>query len=59
MLGAYKQLLTLMSDYSLKVVHKARKGYPIFLTEVPDPNPHSNGGQQLGTLEACPFIPLH
>ena len=46
--------LTLVSDYSFKVVHEVTKGYPIFQTEVPDPYPHLNGAQQLGALEACP-----
>ena len=54
-----KQFLTLVSDRSLKEVLEVRKGYPIFRTEVPDPYPHSNGGQQLGALEACPFLPLY
>ena len=48
-----------MSDRSLKVVHEVKKGYPTLRTEVPDPYPHSNGGQQLGVLEACPVLPLH
>ena len=48
-----------MSDRSLMVVHEVRERYPIFRTEVPDPYPHSNGGQQLYTLKACPFLPLH
>ena len=30
-----------------------------FQTEVPDPYPHSNGGQQLGALEAWPFLLFH
>ena len=30
----------------------------IIQTEVLDPYPHSNGGQQLGALKACPFLPL-
>ena len=53
------QHLTLVSDYSFKVVHKVIKGYPIFQTEVCDPYPHLNGGQQLGALEACPSHLLH
>ena len=32
---------------------------PQFRTEALEPYPHSNGRQQLGVLEACPFIPLH
>ena len=42
-----------MSGYSLKVSHKVKKRYPIFQTEVRDTYPHSNGGQQLGTLTAA------
>ena len=48
-----------MSDHSLKVVHKVKKRYPIFQTEVLNPYPHSKGGQQLGVLEACAFLPIH
>ena len=51
--------LTLVSDYSLKVVYKVKKRYPIFQTKVLDPYPHSNGGQHLGALVACPFLPLY
>ena len=51
--------LVFPSDYSLKVVHKVTKGYPIFQTEVLDLYPQLNGGQQLGVLEACPVLPLH
>ena len=56
--------VNLVSDYCFKMVHKVTKGYPIFQypifqTEVPDPYPHLNGRQQLGTLEACPLKPLH
>ena len=48
-----------MSDRSLKVVQKVKKGYPTFWTEVPDPYRQSNGRQQLGALEAGPFLALH
>ena len=43
-----------MSDYSFKVKHEVKKGYPTFQTKVFDPNPQLNGRQQLGALEACP-----
>ena len=36
-----------------------KKRYPTFQTEVLDHYPHLNDGQQLGVLEACPFLPLH
>ena len=38
---------------------EVKRGHPTFRTQVPYPYPHSNGGQQLGTLEACLFLPLH
>ena len=38
---------------------RVAKGYPIFQTEVLDPYPQLNSGQQLGALEACPFYPLN
>ena len=47
------RFLTLVSDHSLEVVHEVKRRYPIFQT------PHSNGGQHLGALVACPFLPLH
>ena len=36
-----------MSDYSFKVIHEVKKGFPTFQT------------QQLGALEACPILQLH
>ena len=53
------QFLTLVSDHSLKKVHKVKKRHPIFQTEVLDPYPHSNGRPQLRALVACLFLPFH
>ena len=43
----------------LIVVYELTKGYPIFQTEVHDPYPHINGGQQLGALRLVLSLPLH
>ena len=50
----HPQFLTLVSDYSLKIIHEVKKGYPTFQTKVFDPYPQLNGGQHLGAVEACP-----